>query len=44
LLQKSSILAAQIMVEGVQSVTNDVDAQSITSTTLEETNEVETSK
>ncbi len=39
MLQKASILTAQTTVEGVQSITSDVGAQSITSTTLEENDE-----
>jgi hypothetical protein len=43
LLQKTFVLVVQTIVEEVQSITIDVDAQSTTSTTLEEHDKVETS-
>jgi len=43
LLHEASILDAQIKVEGMWSITNDIDAQSTTSTTLEEHDKTKTS-
>ncbi len=39
MLQKTFVLTTQTTVEGVQSITSDVGAQSTTSTTLEENDE-----
>ncbi len=42
LLQETFILVAQTKIEGMQSITSDIDVQSTTSTTPKEHDEVET--